>query len=113
MGWDIFAEYKLISPMSYTVKEFIHHLLPLFATYTLLWWEAVSLGFYRFLRYGKANMDTLIGIGTSAAYLYSFAVSALEDTLRPFLNVEYTYYDVTIVVITLSLSENILKRNQK
>lgn len=101
MGWDIFAEYKLVSPMSGVVKEFIHHLLPLFATYTLfvvgkpyLW------GFYRFLRYGKANMDTLIGIGTSAAYIYSFAISALEDTLRPFLNVEYSYYDVTIVVIT-------------
>ncbi|MEK9131369.1 MAG: heavy metal translocating P-type ATPase [Patescibacteria group bacterium] len=101
MGWDIFAEYKLISPMSYTVKEFIHHLLPLFATYTLfVVGKPYLLGFYRFLRYGKANMDTLIGIGTSAAYLYSFAVSALEDTLRPFLNVEYTYYDVTIVVIT-------------
>lgn len=101
MGWDIFAEYKLILPMSYAVKEFVHHLLPLFATYTLfVVGKPYLLGFYRFLRYGKANMDTLIGIGTSAAYLYSFAVSALEDTLKPFLNVEYSYYDVTIVVIT-------------
>ncbi|OGY34335.1 MAG: copper-translocating P-type ATPase, partial [Candidatus Andersenbacteria bacterium RIFCSPHIGHO2_12_FULL_45_11] len=58
------------------------------------------LGFYRFLRYGKANMDTLIGIGTTAAFLYSFAVTAFEETLRPFINVEYQYYDVTIVVIT-------------
>jgi Cu2+-exporting ATPase/Cu+-exporting ATPase len=45
-------------------------------------------------------MDTLIGIGTVAAFLYSFAVSAFEDVLRPFINVEYQYYDVTIVVIT-------------
>ncbi len=101
MGWDIFAEYNLVSPMSYTIKEFMHHLLPLFATYTLfVVGKPYLLGFYRFLRYGKANMDTLIGIGTSAAYLYSFAVSALEDVLKPFINVEYTYYDVTIVVIT-------------
>lgn len=101
MGWDILAEYSLVPAMSYTLKEFFHHLLPIFATYILfVVGKPYLLGFYRFLRYGKANMDTLIGIGTVAAFLYSFAVSALEDVLRPFINVEYQYYDVTIVVIT-------------
>ncbi len=101
MGWDILAEYSVVPAMSYTLKEFFHHLLPIFATYILfVVGKPYLLGFYRFLRYGKANMDTLIGIGTVAAFLYSFAVSALEDVLRPFINVEYQYYDVTIVVIT-------------
>jgi Cu+-exporting ATPase len=101
MGWDIFAQYHVIAPMSYIIKEFFHHLLPLFATYTLfVVGKPYLLGFYRFLRYGKANMDTLIGIGTAAAYLYSFTVTAFEETLRPFINVDHTYYDVTIVVIT-------------
>ncbi len=101
MGWDIFAEYGVVNPMSEVMKEFFHHLLPIFATYTLfVVGKPYLLGFYRFLRYGKANMDTLIGIGTVAAFLYSFAVSAFEDTLRPFINVDYQYYDVTIVVIT-------------
>src|ERR1035437_5867323 len=101
MGWDIFAQYKAVPEMSYVVKEFFHHLLPIFATYTLfIVGKPYLLGFYRFLRYGKANMDTLIGIGTSAAFLYSFIVTAFEETLRPFINVDHTYYDVTIVVIT-------------
>lgn len=101
MGWDILAEYNIVPAMSYTLKEFFHHLLPIFATYILfVVGKPYLLGFYRFLRYGKANMDTLIGIGTVAAFLYSFAVSALEDVLSPFINVEYQYYDVTIVVIT-------------
>jgi Cu2+-exporting ATPase/Cu+-exporting ATPase len=101
MGWDILAEYNMVPIMSYTLKEFFHHLLPIFATYILfVVGKPYLLGFYRFLRYGKANMDTLIGIGTVAAFLYSFAVSAFEDVLRPFINVEYQYYDVTIVVIT-------------
>jgi len=101
MGWDILAEYGAVSVMSYTLKEFFHHLLPIFATYILfVVGKPYLLGFYRFLRYGKANMDTLIGIGTVAAFLYSFSVSAFEDVLRPFINVEYQYYDVTIVVIT-------------
>ncbi len=101
MGWDILAQYKSVPEMSYMLKEFFHHLLPIFATYILfVVGKPYLLGFYRFLRYGKANMDTLIGIGTIAAFLYSFAVTALEDVLKPFINVEYQYYDVTIVVIT-------------
>lgn len=101
MGWDILAQYNIASEMGYIVKEFFHHLLPLMATYTLfVVGKPYLLGFYRFLRYGKANMDTLIGIGTVAAFLYSFAVTAFEETLRLFINVEYQYYDVTIVVIT-------------
>jgi len=101
MGWDILAEYGVVPAMNYTLKEFFHHLLPIFATYILfVVGKPYLLGFYRFLRYGKANMDTLIGIGTGAAFLYSFAVSAFEDVLRPFIHVEYQYYDVTIVVIT-------------
>lgn len=101
MSWDILAQYNTVPQMSNVIKEFFHHLLPIFATYTLfVVGKPYLLGFYRFLRYGKANMDTLIGIGTSAAFLYSFAVTAFEETLRPFINVDHTYYDVTIVVIT-------------
>jgi len=101
MSWEILAQYSLVSEMSPTVEEFFHHLLPLFATYILfVVGKPYLLGFYRFLRYGKANMDTLIGIGTVAAFLYSFAVTAFEDTLKSFINVDQTYYDVTIIVIT-------------
>ncbi len=101
LSWDILAQYNVVSAMSYTAKEFFHHLLPLMATYVLfVVGKPYLLGFFRFLRYGKANMDTLIGIGTVAAYLYSFAITALEEPLRSFINVEATYYDITIIVIT-------------
>jgi len=102
MGWDILAEYDVVTEMSYVVKEFFHHLMPIFATYILfVVGKPYLLGFYRFLRYGKANMDTLIGIGTVTAFLYSFVITAFAETLRPFVNVDYQYYDVSIVVITL------------
>lgn len=101
MGWDILAQFKVISAMPYVWSEFFHHILPAFATYVLfVVGKPYLLGVYRFLRYGKANMDTLIGIGTLAAYLYSLMIAALETPLRPYLNVEQSYYDVTIVVIT-------------
>ena len=101
LGWDILAQYNMVPAMSYVIKEFFHHLLPLMATYVLfVVGKPYLLGFYRFLRYGKANMDTLIGIGTLTAYLYSFAVAAFEEPLRQFINIDATYYDVTIIVIT-------------
>ncbi|PIR44019.1 copper-translocating P-type ATPase [Candidatus Wolfebacteria bacterium CG10_big_fil_rev_8_21_14_0_10_31_9] len=103
MTWEIFAQSNqpnIVPPMPYVWEEFFHHLLPLIATYVLfVVGKPYLMGMYRFFRYGKANMDTLIGIGTSVAYIYSFIITALEETLRPFINVENTYYDVTIVVI--------------
>ncbi|MFZ2769919.1 MAG: heavy metal translocating P-type ATPase, partial [Minisyncoccia bacterium] len=101
MAWDMFAVYKLAPEMGFVTKEFFHHLLPVMATYTLfVVGKPYLLGFYRFLKTGHANMDTLIGIGTSAAFLYSFIIGAFEETLRPFINVEQSYFDVVIVVIT-------------
>ena len=100
MGWDILAQFGVVSEMSTVMSEFVHHLLPIFATYILfVVGKPYLLGFYRFLRFGKANMDTLIGIGTSVAFLYSFIITAFEEPLRQFINVEHTYYDVTVVVI--------------
>ena len=101
MGWDALAQFKITAPMSYNIFEFLHHLLPIMATYILfVVGKPYLLGMYRFFRYGKANMDTLIGIGTSVAFLYSFIVTAFEEPLKMFINTSHNYYDVTIVVIT-------------
>lgn len=114
MGWDILWQYNLVPTMSYTVKEFFHHILPLMATYTLfIVGQPYLLGVYRFLRYRKANMDTLIGIGTLAAYIYSVIVTALEELLKNFIDVEHNYYDVTIVVIAfISLGKYLEARSK-
>ncbi len=101
MGWEILAKYNLVSPMSDMIFEFFHHLLPILATYIFITLgKPYLLGVYRFFRYGKANMDTLIGLGTGVAFIYSFIVTAFEETLRPYLDIHYNFYDVTIVVIT-------------
>ncbi len=101
MGWEILAKYSVVPEMGNTIEEFFHHLLPLMATYILfVVGKPYLLGLYRFIRFGKANMDTLIGIGTLAAYIYSFTVSAFEEVLKPYIDISSTYYDVTIIVIT-------------
>ncbi|MDP3729321.1 MAG: heavy metal translocating P-type ATPase [bacterium] len=100
MTWEILSQSSLVLPMPYILKEFSYYLLPIMATYMLFFvGKPYLMGVYRFFRYGKANMDTLIGIGTSAAYLYSVIITAFEEPLRTFINTENTYYDVTAVVI--------------
>lgn len=114
MTWDILVQYEIVPMMGETFKEFVHHLFPILATYTLfVVGKPYLLGFYRFLRFGKANMDTLIGIGTTAAFLYSFVVTSFEEVLAPYINVEYVYYDVTIVVIAfISLGKYLEARSK-
>ena len=91
---------KVLPEIPEIVETFMHHLMPVMATYVLfVIGRQFLLGVWRFIRFGKANMDTLVGIGTLTAFLYSFFVSAFENVLAPYLNTEIAYYDVTIVVI--------------
>lgn len=100
MSWDIFSKYNLVPQIGNVSYQFIQHLLPIFATYIfIIIGKPYLLGVYRFFRYGKANMDSLIGLGTSVAFVYSFIVTAFEEVLKSYLNVQYNFYEVVIIVI--------------
>ncbi len=102
MLWDILAGFEVIPAMTEDVYEVVHHLLPIMATYMLFAIGTPYLrGLWMFLRRGVADMDTLVGMGTLAAFLYSFALTAFEGPLTPYLDTSATYYDVTVVVIGL------------
>ncbi len=101
MTWDILARFSFVKAPSSMTAVALNYILLTMATYALFVVGKPYLqGFYRFLRYGKANMDTLIGIGTSAAYIYSFIVTVFSEFLASYINVENKYFDVTIIVIT-------------
>ncbi|MFA6278544.1 MAG: heavy metal translocating P-type ATPase [Candidatus Paceibacterota bacterium] len=100
MSWDILVEFNRVVAAPEAVSGFLRYLLAVMAAYALFFvGKPYLLGFYRFVRYGKANMDTLIGIGTSAAFLYSTAVTVFAEQLSAYVNVEVAYFDVAIVVI--------------
>ncbi|MEI8033135.1 MAG: heavy metal translocating P-type ATPase [Chlorobiaceae bacterium] len=70
-------------------------------------------GITMFIRSGAASMDTLIGIGTLAAYSYS-AIVTLIPSVRQLLRLpDYTYFDVTIVVIGFVLLGKYLEARSK
>lgn len=58
-------------------------------------------------------MDTLVGISTMVAFLYSFVVTAFEKPLEPYLDVHSNFYDVVIVVIGLIALGQLLETKAK
>lgn len=100
MMWDIASKIFVGVPNLPIPMTLFNTIGMILATIALFWvGKPYLLGVTRFVRHGVANMDTLIGLGTLAAYIYSIAL-----TLIPFLGTllkvpEYTYFDVTVVVI--------------
>jgi len=114
LGWDILAQFKILPVASPAWEGTFRYLLPIMATYTMfVVGKPYLLGFYRFLRYGKANMDTLIGIGTSAAFIYSVVVMAFGEALKSYINVNQSYFDVTIIVIAFITFGKYLEASSK
>lgn len=100
MVWDILARLEIVPIIPASMQRTLVFTLAIIATYMLfVVGKPYLLGFYRFLRYGKANMDTLIGIGTSVAYVYSIVIIVFRDELSRFINTEASYFDVTIIVV--------------
>lgn len=70
------------------------------ATVVLFWIGKPYLdAVLRFIKYRVANMDSLVGIGTLTAYLYSSIIFLFPPIKEILLLPEFTYFDVTIVVI--------------
>jgi P-type Cu+ transporter len=66
-------------------------------------------GTYKALRNRRANMDTLIAVGTSAAYFYSVAVTFFPSS---FINPN-VYYDTSTMIIALILFGKYLEAKAK
>lgn len=100
MLWEIAARAYFSIPNFPFPMELWNIFSFIVATIVLFWiGRPFLLGVIRFMRFGAADMHTLIGIGTSVAYLYSSFI-VLLPSLRASLRLpEETYFDVVIVVI--------------
>lgn len=112
--WDLAIASFPSFPKNPIPMDILNPLLLLIATPILfISGKTFLVGVVRFLRYRVANMDTLVGIGTLCAYLYSFFV-----TLFPALAINlgfpiHTYFDVTVVIIGFILLGKYMEANSK
>ena len=115
MMWDILARTTTWMPNLPIPMALFNTISMVVATVALFWvGKSYLLGVTRFIRHRVANMDTLIGLGTLIAYTYSILITLLPS-LGTLLRVpEYTYFDVTIVVIGfITLGKYLEARSKK
>ncbi len=100
MMWDIAAKFNSAIP-NLPMPMSVFNIISMILASVVLFWigQPFLQGVVKFIKFRVANMDTLIGIGTLVAYLYSIVIT-LFPVSREVLNLpETTYFDVTIVVI--------------
>jgi len=114
MMWDTGSRFFLIIPNLPIPMELFNIISMAIATYMVFRIGAPFLhGITMYLQSGAASMDTLIGIGTLTAYLYSVIIT-LIPSIRMILQIpDYTYFDVTIVVIGFVLLGKYLEARSK
>ena len=114
MMWDIGSMVFHALPHLPISMELLNILLLLISTWMVFRTGAPFLhGIVMFFRSGAASMDTLIGIGTVTAWLYS-ALITLIPAVKAFLHApDSTYFDVTIVVIGFVLLGKYLEARSK
>jgi len=114
MMWDIAARSFQSIPNLPIPMELFNIISMVLATYFVFRIGAPFLhGIVMFVQSGAASMDTLIGIGTLTAYLYSTIITLMPE-VRALLRVpDYTYFDTTIVVIGFVLLGKYLEARSK
>jgi Cu+-exporting ATPase len=83
--WSQLAQLALVLPVFGWVGWTFHH------------------GALRAARHGSANMDTLVSLGATVAFVYSAAVTLFPPNQMPGMSMAtaMTYYDVAALIITL------------
>ena len=114
MMWDTSSRFFAFIPNLPIPMELFNIISMAIATYMVFRIGAPFLhGITMYLQSGSASMDTLIGIGTLTAYVYS-AIITLIPSIRMILQIpDYTYFDVTIVVIGFVLLGKYLEARSK
>jgi len=114
MMWDIGSMFFHLIPHLPISMDRLNIIFMLLSTWMVFRTGAPFLhGIVMFVRSGAASMETLIGIGTVTAYLYSATITLIPP-VKQFLHApDSTYFDVTIVVIGFVLLGKYLEARSK
>lgn len=110
----IFVANMFLMWFPHNLIPYIHVLLLVLTTPVLFWCgRQFFVGFWRGLKHFNADMNTLIVIGTSAAYFYSAAAILSPQWLNQAGKMPEVYFDTTAVIVTLILLGRMLESRAK
>ena len=114
MMWDIGAKLFTSIPNLPLPMSIFNTISMVLASIVLFWIGQPFLqGVVKFAKYRVANMDTLIGIGTSVAYFYSVIITLFPQITTNLNLPETTFFDITIVVIGFVVFGKFLEARSK
>lgn len=100
MLWEIFSNYYSFIPKLQIPMDLFQKVLFVLSAVFLFWIGQIFIkGVITFAAHFVANMDTLVGVGTLTAFLYSSFIVLFPEQAQSLKLPENTYFDVTIVVI--------------
>lgn len=100
MMWDVASKFLNFIPKPFFPMNVINSILFIVSLVVIYLVGKIYLdGVVRFVRYRAANMDTLIGIGTFSAFIYSSFILLFPAVARFLKLPEFTYFDVVVVVM--------------
>lgn len=91
------------------------YVMQFFLATPILFWtgDRFFAGIVRFIKYRSADMNTLVGIGTTVAYVYSTVLLTIPELQEALGLPETLYFDVTIIVIGFVLFGKYLEVRSK
>jgi len=107
--------YAIYVPVLKTISpQILNYIMLVLATPVQIWLGGQFYrGTWRGIKHFSANMDTLIAVGTTAAYLYSAALTFLPNFFaRAGISPE-PYYDTAVVILTLIILGRFLEARAK
>lgn len=94
--------------------QLLNYIMFLLTTPVMVWLGAQFYrGTWRGLKHFSANMDTLIAVGTSAAYLYSIAATFFSSFFMKAGIKPDVYFDTAAVILTLIILGKFLEARAK
>ncbi|MBI5475150.1 MAG: copper-translocating P-type ATPase [Ignavibacteriales bacterium] len=117
---DFILSAILTVPISILNMFFAHSLfwinyLLFVLTVPVLFWSGRRFftGFWKLLKHFSADMNTLVAVGTSIAFIFSAVVTFFPVILTDIAQHPITYYDTSAVIITLILMGRLLEARAK
>ncbi len=114
MVYDISSQYLVFLPPFPLPMSVLNSLLFVLSSITLfIFGQNFLQAIPRFVATKNANMDTLVGLGTLTAYVYSSFITLLPSISQSLNLPQNTYFDVVIVVIGFIMYGKFLEKNSK
>lgn len=107
----MWAHFPILHSLSHQTWNYI---LFVFTTPVLFWGGSRFFsGFWVVTKHFTADMNSLVAIGTSAAYLYSATATFLPSVFAAAGETPHVYYDTAAVIVTLILFGRLLEARAK